>query len=202
MATILRSNHPHRRPLAIADLEDLPSDGRRYEIMGGQLFATPAPTVLHQWIAAQLVAAFNRFFEEQQLGIAIPAPVDVLLGENDVVQPDVIVVTRENRGVLEGKRIAGAPDLLVEVTSPSTAGVDFVRKAALYAREGVREYWIADVEAREILVQRLENGRYVMLSQSDGAIRSSLFPDFVLDAARSLEFPAWMVQEDTSIDDC
>jgi len=112
-----------------------------------------------------------QFVEDVGLGRVFPAPVDVELAPNVVLQPDVIVVLNANLGILIPERIVGAPDLVVEIASPGTAGYDRRQKQDAYARAGVPEYWIADPIARTIEVLRLNGGVYRSLGVFTGQAR-------------------------------
>src|SRR5689334_14366924 len=97
----------------------LPED-RRYEVIDGELFLTPAPTTFHQAVKGRIKRVLDELVDDAGLGIVLDAPTDVVLSQYDVVQPDILVISNERRAVLTQKNIAGAPDLVVEVLSPST----------------------------------------------------------------------------------
>nr|WP_275983498.1 Uma2 family endonuclease [Paenibacillus hamazuiensis] len=118
-----------------------PSD--RYEIIDGVRYdLKPSPLVDHQVLIGGLYTALHRTCQPN--GIILFAPMDVYLDDNNIIQPDVIFILNKNAGIITRKRIEGAPDLLVEILSPSTANRDKIRKKALYERFGLKEYWIAD----------------------------------------------------------
>lgn len=149
------------RPLTADDLATFPDDGNRYEVIGGMLVVSPSPTARHQRILTQLVTWLNLHLIQTSAGEVFVAPFDVHLSINDVVQPDLVVVLDEHRAVIEEKGVVGTPDIVVEVLSPSTSRSDRVWKTALYARSGVREYWIVDPVEETILVQSLNIDHYV-----------------------------------------
>ena len=131
-------------------------DDKRYELLDGELIMAPAPNLGHQDVAARLGWRLMRFVEEKDLGKAFPAPCDVVLSNTDVVQPDLLFVSREREHVLlGGENVMGPPDLVVEILSPSTSARDRTVKSVLYARHGVSEYWLADPEAKTITVMLL-----------------------------------------------
>lgn len=136
------------------DYRLLPED-RRYEIVEGELLVTPAPSTRHQRILVRLILNLASFVEASGLGTVLPAPTDVVLANESVVHPDLLFVTREHLGIIASTGVHGAPDLVVEILSPSTANRDQVVKRKLYARYGVREYWIVDPLAGsvEVLVE-------------------------------------------------
>ena len=131
-------------------------DDRRYELLDGELIMVAVPNLEHQRIDARLGWRLARFVEERNLGEVFSAPCDVVLSNTDVVQPDLLSVSHARAHLLRGgDNVFGAPDLIVEILSPSTAGRDRTLKRALYARHGVQEYWLVDPEARTVTVLRL-----------------------------------------------
>ena len=128
----------------------LPDDGSRYEVIGGELFVTPAPSWTHQRAVGELFRILMAYLEEHAIGDAIIAPADVLFGPKDMVEPDLFVVP-----LIEGKaprtwEVVGRLLLAVEVLSPSTLRADRGDKRELYQRKGVPEYWVVDIDARRI----------------------------------------------------
>ena len=131
-------------------------DDQRYELLDGELIMAPAPNLGHQGIDIRLGSLLHTFAQEKGLGEVFSAPCDVVLSDTDVVQPDLLFVSTERAHLLlGGANVLGAPDLVVEILSPSTAGRDRTLKRALYAKHGVKEYWLADPEARTVTVLRL-----------------------------------------------
>ncbi|MGH2533321.1 MAG: Uma2 family endonuclease [Thermomicrobiales bacterium] len=172
------------RPLTYDDLLATPEDGKRYEIVGGELYVAASPDLKHQDASGELYERFRAFVRPRRLGRVFHAPTDVKLTEYDTVVPDVIFVSRERAHIMRPGMIEGAPDLLVEVISPSTRRRDRVHKAALYASAGVREYWIVDPTVETILIQRLQGGRYVPIETIGGILHSTVLVGFELDVAR------------------
>ena len=146
----------------------LSDDGHRYEIVDGVLYMTPAPSILHQRVAQRLFKFLSIYIEDAGLGETFIAPVDVELAPRMVVQPDVIVVLKAGQEKVTATRIVGAPDLIVEVSSPSTAGYDRRAKQDAYAQAGIQEYWIADPSAKTIEILALECGIYHTLGVFSG----------------------------------
>lgn len=128
------------------------SEDERYELLDGELFIPPAPGIAHQHVAMKLATRLDTFVEERKLGVVYFAPTDVVLSETHVVQPDLMFISSVRAGIVTSANIQGAPDLLVEIRSDSTAERDETRKRQLYAEYGVREYWLVDPEARTITV--------------------------------------------------
>jgi Uncharacterized protein conserved in cyanobacteria len=143
-----------------ADYAALPDDGNRYEIIAGVLYMTPAPGTGHQSISARVVTFLVTHVEFAGLGRVFAAPVDVELAPDTVVQPDIVVVLSANLHRITPSRIIGAPDLVVEILSPGTAGYDRREKQDAYARAGVGEYWIVDPGAQTVELLTLDQGRY------------------------------------------
>lgn len=142
------------------DYQHTPDD-QRYELLDGELIMAPAPNVGHQRIGTQLGWRLAQFVTERGLGEVLFAPCDVVLSNTDVVQPDLLFVSHERAHLLlGGTNVLGAPDLVVEILSPSTAGRDRTLKRALYAKHGVREYWLVGPDARTVTVLRLDGGAF------------------------------------------
>ena len=137
------------------DYKNLPEESR-YEILDGDLVMSPSPTREHQRIVLRLVRAFAAYVESKKLGEIFVAPYDVVLSETDVVQPDILFVSKARASIATPKAVMGAPDLVVEVLSPGTSERDRTVKAKLYARAGVQELWLVDPDTKSIQV--LQNG--------------------------------------------
>lgn len=134
----------------------LPDDGNRYEVIAGELYMTPSPRPVHQRVAFRLGHLIESFLEKHQLGgWVVTSPVDVLLAEGDYLEPDLVFVRRERKGIVTDRGVEAAPDLVVEVVSASTAERDRGIKRERYAWFGVPEYWVVDLEARHIEVYRM-----------------------------------------------
>ena len=132
-------------PTTWEDVLRMPDDGNRYEFIGGRLYMTPAPVTRHQRISKRLEMALMPILEHAGHGELFRAPYLVEFpGTGDRVQPDILFVSSERRGIIGEKAVLGAPELVVEILSPSTAHRDRGIKLDLYARRGVREYWIVD----------------------------------------------------------
>lgn len=171
--------------LTYEDYCALPDDGRRYQLIEGDLDVTPAPSTTHQRVSQNLETILVRHVREQRLGILLHAPVDVLLAKDTVVQPDIVFVARERRDIVTERAIEGPPDLVVEVLSPRTRRVDRTTKMRIYARHGVRECWIVDPEARSFERFELRDGAYVLADSASGdeAVESAMFPSLRLPLA-------------------
>ncbi len=170
-----------RTKLTYEDFLELPDDGRRHEIIDGEHFVTPSPVARHQRILGNLHYFIKAFLRQHDLGEVFLSPLDVLFSDFDIVEPDLIYLSRERWSVLTEANLRGAPDLVVEILSPSTRGRDEGIKRKLYERFGVSEYWIVDpeTEAVEVLRQRGDEGfeRVAELSRGSGeALSTPLLP--------------------------
>ncbi|HEX5503812.1 MAG TPA: Uma2 family endonuclease [Thermomicrobiales bacterium] len=135
-----------------ADWERLPDDDRRYEIIGGVLYASTAPSLFHQWVVQEMYVALRQQLVSPGVAFVFVAPVGVFMPGCDPVQPDLVVVRREDQGLLRERRVYGVPALLVEVLSPGSVEQDLAVKRAAYARAGVPEYWAVRPAGRDLLV--------------------------------------------------
>ncbi len=166
------------------DYERLPDDGRRYEIIEGVLYVTAAPNLDHQYTVGEIFAALRTYVRERQLGIVISAPFEVNLPDiAQPVQPDVLFIAAERAPRPGAEGFTGAPDLIVEVLSQSTARTDRLVKFGAYERAGVREYWLVDPRTHSVEVYSLsEEGTYEMAGQytPGETVKSAVLGDLAL----------------------
>jgi Uma2 family endonuclease len=141
------------------DLFSLPEDGRRYEIIEGELYETPAPIWIHALTIRNLMSLLGPVIDALG-GWLVTAPVDVFFRGADPVQPDMVVMLPGSAAHPVYRGVEGPPDLLIEVLSPSNRGHDLLTKRKLYSRAGVREYWIVDPERRTISVLSLDRDAF------------------------------------------
>jgi Uma2 family endonuclease len=159
-----------------------PNDGRRHELIDGDHVVTPAPTRRHQELVVRLLAAVFNHLREYPVGYVYPAPLDVILSDFDIVQPDILFVSNERSDVL-GKWIHGAPDLAVAIVSPSSRRLDEATKRRLYDRFRVREYWVVDPEIETVKVyRRAEDDSFPRVAELSGeagdVLDTPLLPGF------------------------
>ncbi|HEX4952150.1 MAG TPA: Uma2 family endonuclease [Thermoanaerobaculia bacterium] len=166
-------------PFRLAEYEAWP-EGERCELLFGTLYAIPSPSPRHQ-LAALLLWRRLHELALSTGGLALAAPVDVVLAEHSVVQPDVIYVSGGRLGIVREQRIEGAPDLVVEVVSPGSARRDRDEKLRLYADAGVREYWLVDPAERQIEILVAVEGEYRVQVPVGGDYRSRVTPQLRLD---------------------
>lgn len=144
------------------------NDDTRSEIIGGTVTIAPTPSLRHQDISRDLGFLLWQHAREHQLGMLYHAPVDVIFDDYNVVQPDLVFISRQRSEILHEWGIMGAPDMIVEITSPSSAERDRNAKKRLYERFGVQEYWIINPTDRSIELWELEDGRYNLLRSAAG----------------------------------
>jgi len=135
-------------------------DDQRYEIIDGNLLMAPAPDTWHQDWSRDLFRIIDRHVTAQRLGKVFFAPVDVVLDAENTVQPDIVFIATANAGIIQRRAIFGTPDLLVELISPSSVRRDRYEKKDLYARFGVKEYWIGDPANKALEILTLKEGLY------------------------------------------
>ena len=144
------------------DYLDIPGDDR-YELINGEFILVSAPNRAHQAASMGFSLELGGIVRGNDLGWVFAAPFEVVLTDPEginIIQPDIIFVSREREHIITPANIQGAPDLIVEILSPSTARLDRTTKRDLYARHGVKEYWIADPEAQIVTVMLLKNGAF------------------------------------------
>src|SRR5438552_13756270 len=152
------ATHP-QTGLTYEDLLSFPEDNCRRELIDGELIVTAAPATRHQDVVLRLGAQLLAHCQ-QHGGRVFVAPTDVYLSESNVVEPDVLYLRPENAGRVEPQLVRSAPDVVIEVSSPSTRRLELVRKRALYERFGVPEYWFVDLDADRVECYRLDGDRY------------------------------------------
>lgn len=140
--------------LTYADYAKLPGD-ERHELIDGELTPMTSPKEIHQKLLLLLGSRLLWFVLERRLGAVYAAPFDVVLSDANVVQPDLIFVSNERSHIITEDNVRGAPDLVVEILSPSTADYDRTVKRDIYARHGVSECWLIDPSARTATVLTL-----------------------------------------------
>lgn len=161
-----------------------PDDGQRHEIVNGEHYVNPAPSTYHQTISRRIQFELYTQIELQHLGQVFDAPVDLQLGEHDIVQPDIVVVLSEHEKIITPSKIKGIPDLIIEILSPSTAEKDRVLKRRVYEASRVPEYWIVDpLEHHVTQLVRDSRGNYQSTLQ-DKRIAASVLPHVSLELAR------------------
>jgi Uma2 family endonuclease len=168
--------------LTISDLDAMPDDGNRYEIIEGELLVSRAPNLLHQTTSGNLFFSIKSYLSQNPIGQVWATP-GIILSEFNGVIPDLVFVGNDQRNeIASGERITGAPDLVVEIVSPGAENArrDRLAKRQLYGRYGVKEYWIVDPYSRNVEVYILE-GQMLKLQASyfeSDEVVSTVLPGF------------------------
>lgn len=155
---------PRGRSLTRHDLDSMPDDGHRYELLDGVLLVSPAPRIIHQQVLGKLFRLLHESAVDGKLEVLF-APVDVLLSEDTVIQPDLIVAPRDD---FTDRDLPGPPLLAVEVLSPSTRGIDLMLKKERLQRAGCPHYWVVDPDEPSITAWSLVDGAYVETARATG----------------------------------
>ena len=154
--------------LTYEDYVLLPNDGKRYEILEGELTVTPAPGTKHQTASGNLFVLLAHYIKERDLGKLFHAPIDLILESTSVLQPDLLFVSKVRQQIITERAVEGVPDLVIEILSPGTSRTDRVTKAQIYARYGVPHYWIVDPEQEIIETYLLEANGYRVAATLQG----------------------------------
>ena len=161
-------------------------EGAGYELLNGELIMAPSPNMAHQHTQTNLDWEIQTFVRAGDLGWVYSAPTDVYLTDTDVVQPDILYFSKERSHIRTTKNVRGAPDLVVEILSLSTSANDWGYKKDLYERHGVREYWLVDPYAKQVIVMLLEDGKFEIegVYREDDTVRATALEGFELDLGR------------------
>jgi Uma2 family endonuclease len=169
----LVSTLPQSRPLTRDDLEAMPADGHRYELLDGILIVSPAPKPRHQEAVASLLFALRQAAPRDLL--VLTAPLDVALANDTVLQPDVLVARRSD---FSEKDLPTAPLLAIEVLSPHTRRFDLLLKRDRLQTAGCPSYWVVDVDEPSIIAWQLVDGTYVEVARASGSQRIQVSQPF------------------------
>ncbi len=176
--------------LSFEEFRQLPIDGKRYELVRGEVHLTLTATTRRQFIVQNLAGSLWPHVIKSNLGEVYTAPLDVRLGRDTALQPDLIFVSNARAGIIQEDWIAGAPDLVVEVSSPSTAAYDRATKLPIYAEAGVAEFWLIDSQAKTVEVLKLQGKKYFVDATlaGDQVLTSNLFPGWQLPLRDLFDF--------------
>lgn len=167
-----------RPRLTFADLERMPDDGRRYELYNGEVFVVPSPLPRHQIVQHRLTEVLSAY-SRQHGGLCVDSPIDIVFSDSDVLQPDIVYFSPARKHLIDlNSAIRHPPDLCVEILSPSTAERDRGRKMEMFARFGVKEYWIVDPAGAALEQYGLEAAAYELRVRAMGneMIKGPLLP--------------------------
>ncbi|OFV92894.1 MAG: hypothetical protein A3G76_10350 [Acidobacteria bacterium RIFCSPLOWO2_12_FULL_65_11] len=180
--------------LTYEDFLNFPDDGKRHEIIDGEHYVTPSPSTKHQRVSMNVTLALGNHVKRHATGEVFAAPFDVVFSSFDVVEPDLLYISRERREVLTNKHVRGSPDLVVEILSPGTRKTDEVTKRKLYERFGVKEYWVVDPELDAIKVYRRDNGPFArsaeLTAEAGDVLTTPLLPDFSVSLSEIFATPS------------
>jgi Uma2 family endonuclease len=170
--------------LTYEDIRSLPDDGKRHELIDGEHIMTPAPRTKHQRASMNLSRLLDTFVLEHSIGEVFAAPVDVVFSENDAAQPDIVFISSPRANLITEDNVLGAPDLVIEILSPSTANIDRKIKFRLYEKHGVREYWLVSPEAENVQIFVLREDKFELLGNFSGKqeVPSRVLSGFVCQA--------------------
>lgn len=169
---------PQDKVWTYEDYAALPDDGNRYEVIEGELVMAPAPRVDHQRCSFNLGLIIGPHVKSNGLGEVLAAPCDVVLDARNVLQPDLIFISRARSEVVTEKNLQGPPDLVVEILSPSSLRRDRIQKLRIYARHGVPHLWLLDAQAQTLEEFVLDGSTYRLTSVCEGneVFRPAIFP--------------------------
>ncbi len=166
-------------------------DDKRYELIKGELIMTPAPKPYHQWISENIQFELGKFVRQKKMGKVFDSPCDVYFDNENVLQPDILFIAKERLGIIGEKNIHGAPDLVIEILSESTAYRDLVQKKKIYAKFGVKEYWIVDPGEKNVELHVLKEELFELAGRFS---ENEIFQSVLLDGfTMNLEdiFTSW-----------
>jgi Uma2 family endonuclease len=176
--------------LTYEEFRQLPDDGKHYELVHGEVHLSPSRSTKHQLILGNTSVSLGTYVRSARLGVLFCAPLDVCLNPDTALQPDLIFISAERVGIVQENFVAGAPELVVEVVSPSTTVHDRVTKLPIYAEAGVPEFWLIDSQARTVEVLKLQGKKYFVDATlaGDQVLTSNLFPGWQLPLRDLLDF--------------
>lgn len=143
-------------------------EGAPYQLIEGELIMTPAPNPRHQIISANLFKKLADFVNGKGMGVILYSPIDVYLGRENAYQPDIVFISKDRQDIIQEDGIYGAPDLVIEILSPSTARYDLREKFRIYEKYGVKEYWIVDPEITSIEIYTKEREHFSLITRAEG----------------------------------
>lgn len=182
---------PARRKLTYDDYVLIPEDGLRHEILDGEHFVSPAPRPQHQVVAASLNRMLDRFVHENRLGQVLFAPLDFVFDKHNVAQPDLVFISNERSGLIGEAYVSGAPDLVIEILSPSTRRTDELVKRSIYERFGALEYWLIDPDRQTVQVFRRASTGFgpakVLSAEAGESLVTPLLPGLTIQVGEIFE---------------
>lgn len=167
----------------VDDLDNFPDDGKRREVIEGELYVSPSPTRHHQRILRRLVVAVGNYLEQNSVGEVFFAPFDVRFSLSDGVQPDLLYISNERAQIIGEKYVDGAPDWVVEILSPNNRSYDLQTKRRLYQKYGVKVYWVVDPLEQKVFVWEEGEEEATIFSSSE-KVAVSILPGLSFSVAK------------------
>ncbi|MEW6002723.1 MAG: Uma2 family endonuclease [Nitrospirota bacterium] len=185
----MKTSTIEKRKYTFEDYLKTPED-KRYELIEGELIMTPSPVPYHQWISKNIGYELEKFVREKNLGKVFYAPCDVYLDNENVIQPDILFISKERLDIIGEKNIQAAPDLVIEILSETSAYRDLVKKKRLYAQFGVKEYWIVDPEEKTAEIYSLKDNTFILTKSftEKDSLESPLLSAIEIKLAQVFEF--------------
>jgi len=179
--------------MTIADLEAMPDDGNRYEIIEGELFVSCAPGLTHQIVSDNIVHLIRNYLDRNPIGVIV-STIGLILNEYNGVIPDIVFFTHaKSKRIVSGERLTSAPDLVIEILSPGVENVrrDRMAKRRLYGKHGVLECWLIDRDRQAIEVYRLEGDSLELFAtlQAGDDLSTPVLPGFSCTASQIFLLP-------------
>jgi len=171
------------------DYLELPEDSYQYQVINGELVMTPAPYTIHQQVSINIVDKLIQFLKSNPIGRILYAPVDVVINETNVFQPDILFISTENSKIITQKNVTGPPDLVIEILSPSTGYYDLTEKKDVYAEFGVKEYWIVDPKKQSVEIYTNETKKFKSEQrlETSGILKSRVLDGFEISLQKMFQ---------------
>lgn len=150
-------------------------EGTLAELINDTIYMSPAPDFYHQELSFELSFQFGKHVKENELGKVVVAPMDVYFDDKNVMQPDILFITKENLSIIKNGKINGSPDIIIEILSPGNKKHDTEIKKAIYEQFGIKEYFIVEPETKEVITFYWQKGAFTKQTSAKGKIKSKLF---------------------------
>lgn len=186
--TIPKFNVPWNKlsdKITYEDYKEIPDNGKRYQIVDGELTMSSAPNMFHQHVSLNLTYYLKDFLLKHPIGVLYEAPCDVVLSDIDIVQPDILFVLNEHKSIITNENVTGAPDFVIEIISGSSRRLDIKVKKVLYELHNVKEYWIVDPDLDTIQKLLLQDKKFVDTGTYE--INQTIFSDVIKGFSIELE---------------
>lgn len=162
-------------PRTALEAFELMPEGTLCQLIDNKIIMTPSPEFSHQILSIDLEKQLSNYISDNNLGLLLHAPLDVYFDKENVFQPDILFISNQNKDIIKDEKIKGAPDLIIEILSPSTQKDDLGSKKNIYEKYGVKEYWTVNPKDKAVIVRFLENGKYIEFFKGHKKAKSKLF---------------------------